>query len=117
MYTLKELDKKHNQRRSIMMTRGKAAAKNLLAKIMGDDTNPAQSTTELLEFLITYSNVEKNAIQLVGKKQLLLSQVCRLSRYSSFKNLFFLPYFDKIGKIKGTKLVLRKIFKDTPDGV
>lgn len=41
MYTLKELDKKHNQRRSIMMTRGKAAAKNLLAQVMGDDTNPA----------------------------------------------------------------------------
>jgi len=41
MYTLKELDKKHNQRRSIMMTRGKSAAKNLLAQVMGDDTNPA----------------------------------------------------------------------------
>lgn len=40
--------------------------------ILSDD-NPAQSTTEAIEYVVTFSNCERNRIQMVGKKQFLLS--------------------------------------------
>lgn len=53
---------------------------------------------------------------MVGKKQLLLSQVARAGRGTSFKDLFMIPYFDKYQKIKGSRLVLYTQDPDDPEG-
>lgn len=70
--------------------------------------NPAQSFTEMSDFLVNFSNYGKNSINLVGRKNLFLSQVAQTHRQSSFEDVFFVPYFTNNGSIKGVRLILQK---------
>ena len=70
--------------------------------------NPSSCTVELNEYLVTYNQVDKNRIQLIGKKQMLLSDTFQAVRKDSFDDIFILPYFDKTCKIKGSQLVLHE---------
>ena len=66
--------------------------------------NPAKSTIELTEFLVAYNNQSSTSseIKLIGKKQMLLSEVTQFRREQSFDKIFMLPYYDKEMKIKGS---------------
>lgn len=39
---------------------------------------------------------------------MLLSQIAQIKRKESFEELYFFPYYDKIGKIKGSILILEQ---------
>ena len=39
-----------------------------------ENENPAASSLELSEYCIKFSNYEKNQVQLIGRKQLMLSE-------------------------------------------
>jgi hypothetical protein len=45
---------------------------------------------------------------MIGRKQIFLSQSAQRNRQETMTNLFFLPYFDNKGRVKGTRLVLRE---------
>ena len=45
---------------------------------------------------------------MIGRKQIFLSQSAQRNRQETMTNLFFLPYFDNKGKVKGTRMVLRE---------
>ena len=42
--------------------------------------NPAQSFTEMTDFMVEYSNFNPNTIKIVGRKNLFLSQVAQIAR-------------------------------------
>lgn len=45
---------------------------------------------------------------MIGKKQIFLSKSAQSSRHETMSNLFFLPYFDNKGRVKGTRMILRE---------
>lgn len=65
------------------------------------------------EFLVRFNNQTSTSskISLIGKKQMLLSDIAQFRRTDTFTNLFILPYFDKSGKIKGCQLMLKEEMK------
>ena len=67
-------------------------------------------TVELSEYLIHYTTLTsvESSIKLIGKKQMLLSDIAQFKRERTFDKLFILPYFDNKGKIKGSQLVLNE---------
>lgn len=70
--------------------------------------NPASTTIDLSEWVVTYYPGIKNRIQLIGKKQLLLSDTFQARRLLSFDDIFILPFFDKQCRVKGSQLVLQE---------
>lgn len=62
----------------------------------------------MTDILVQYSNFNKNSINIVGRKNLFLSQVAQINREESFYRVFFTPYFNSKGSIKGTRLILYK---------
>ena len=74
------------------------------------ETNPAKCTIEFSEFLVHFNNQSATSTksQLIGRKQMLLSDVAQFRREQTFDKLFILPYFDKAGKIKGSQLILKE---------
>lgn len=65
---------------------------------------------EFSEFLVHFKNQNSTAsdIKLIGRKQMLLSDVAQFRREQTFDKLFILPYFDQHGKIKGSQLILKE---------
>ena len=118
MYKLKEINVEFNRR--LLSTQRGSISKRRRTEIHlsaeNGEENSAQITTEAIEYLVTFSNCERNRIQMIGKKQFFLSQVARTGRASSFGELFMIPYFDRNSKIKGSRLVLYGQNKDDPDG-
>jgi hypothetical protein len=70
--------------------------------------NPAACTLELSEYCVKFSNYEKNQIQLIGRKQLLLSEFAQAVRKATFDDVLIIPYFDKKGEVKGSQLILKE---------
>lgn len=68
------------------------------------NTNPAKCTLELTEYLINFNNQTStsSSLKLVGRKNMLLSDVAQYRRVITFDNIFILPYFDKKGQVKGS---------------
>jgi hypothetical protein len=60
------------------------------------------------DFLVVYSTFGQNSVNLVGRKNLFLSQVAQINREKSFYDVFFTPYFTNSGSIKGVRLILLK---------
>ena len=60
--------------------------------------------------MVHYKNTSQLAtnLKMVGKKQMLLSDVAQFRREQTFDKLFILPYFDVNGKIKGSQLILKE---------
>jgi hypothetical protein len=73
-----------------------------------ESENPAQCTLELAEYCIKYSNYEKNQIQLIGRKQMLLSEYAQSVRRATFDEVLIIPYFDKKGEVKGSQLIMKE---------
>lgn len=44
----------------------------------------------------------------MSKKQMFLSQIAQLRRKESFNDLYFFPYYDGKGKIKGSTLIMEQ---------
>ena len=61
------------------------------------DLNPAKTTVEMSEYLINFNpaTTTSSKLKLIGRKQLLLSDVAQFRRGITFDQLFILPYFDK----------------------
>ena len=72
--------------------------------------NAAKCTMELSEYIVHFTNQSNvnSSIKLIGKKQMLLSEVAQFRREQSFDKLFILPYYDNTGKIKGSQLILKE---------
>ena len=70
--------------------------------------NPACCTYELSEYLINYKGVKDTKIQLIGRKQLMLSEEAQIRRSYTFNKILILPYFDRHGHIKGSQLILKE---------
>jgi hypothetical protein len=72
------------------------------------ELNPANCTLELSEYLIHFSCCDQNRLQLVGMKQLLVSESAMDQRRDTFKNVILCPWFDKKSIIKGSQFALRE---------
>ena len=73
-----------------------------------DHENSAATTMEFNEYLVRFSNWERNLIQLVGRKQLFVSPQATKERKKTFDEFLIIPYFDKSGVIKGSQFVLKE---------
>jgi hypothetical protein len=67
-----------------------------------ENENPAQCTLELQEYCVKFSNYEKNQIQLISRKQILMSEYAQAVRRATFDEVLIIPYFDKKGEVKGS---------------
>jgi len=68
----------------------------------------AKTTLELTEYCVHYSCCFKNKIQLIGRKQMLLSELAQQKRNQSFDEVLMLPYFTERSLIKGSQFVLKE---------
>jgi hypothetical protein len=73
-----------------------------------ESENPAQCTLELSEYCVKFSNYEKNQIQLIGRKQMILSEYAQSVRKATFAEVLIIPYFDKKGEVKGCQLIMKE---------
>ena len=67
-----------------------------------------KQTVELTEYIINYKSCQTSKIQLIGRKQLILSESTQANRRESFYKPLFMPHIDKVGKVKGCQLVLKE---------
>lgn len=73
-----------------------------------DGINPASCTFELSEYAIRLSCCHQNRIQLIGKKQMLVSEANQELRRETFDNIVILPWLDKKTVFKGSQFVLQE---------
>ena len=69
--------------------------------------NAAESFIDVTEYLVKHRE-DQSHIHLIGKKQIFLSQSAQRNRHETMSNLFFLPYFDAKGRVKGARMILRE---------
>ena len=73
-----------------------------------EHTNPAKCTVEMSEYMVHYNTQTSTSLKLIGRKQMLLSDVAQFRREQTFEKLFILPFYTRSGQIKGSQLVLKE---------
>lgn len=114
-YTLTRTSEVFNQKQGFFTTHANPIYQIAKYQVSGqyyvqnfENENPAACTLELSEYCIKFSNYEKNQIQLMGRKQLLLSEFAQSVRKATFGDVLIIPYFDKKGEVKGSQLIMKE---------
>ena len=114
-YTLTRTSEVFNQKQGFFTTHANPIFQIAKYQVSGqyfvqnfESANPGACTLELTEYCIKFSNYEKNIIQMIGRKQLLLSEYAQAVRRATFDEVLIIPYLDKKGEIKGSQLILKE---------
>ena len=114
-YTLTRTSEVFNQKQGFFTTHSNPISQVVKYQVSGqyfvqnfECENPAKCTLELNEFVVKFSNYEKNQIQLMSRKQLLLSELAQAVRKVTFEDTLIIPYFDKQGHVKGSQLIMKE---------
>jgi len=114
-YTLTRTSEVFNQKQGFFTTHSNPISQIVKYQVSGqyyvqnfEQENPAKCTLELNEYCVKFSNYEKNQIQLMSRKQLLLSEFAQTVRKATFDEVLIIPYFDKKGEVKGSQLVMKE---------